>query len=983
MAMPAEPVAPARDSSNLTLALTIGYVRAQGGPDAVDRLLELAGETRPLSVLEDETGWSTQAQKVSLLQAAAAVLDDPLASRRIGETVLAQRTAASLKLLLRTLGTPAALFKSVAKAAAKFSTNYTCEAVSVGRREAVISNRLHEGYDPQALDCAYTAGLLSTIPAVFGLPLATVEHEACQVRGAPACVYHLRWRARSRLPWRRARARHADLAEQLRVVTDRYEALQSTLVDLVSPADVDTVLSRITRRAADAVRAQQFLLALIGDEGAPTLHYDGMSAEEAERLAELVLGADRQDLGPSILIADVVSARRSYGRLVALYGQEHTFFPEEERLLATYARQAAVALDAATALAEVRERGETAQGLLDLARSLAAAQTTADVAQHLAEAVPGVIGGHRSGVMVWDPVSRQLVTLGLSRPMAEGSVMGAMTAADSPMISEFVETLTPQRVSLETADPYIRKVLLARGLVESIAVPVASEGTLLGAITAVRGAQDPPFVDERLLAARLTGLADHAALAFAKVRLLEQEREAVRNLRREEAWNRHLAYHDSLTGLPNGRSFAAQLEDALVSCDAATGGCVAVLFCDLDRFKNVNDSLGHARGDELLCLAAERLRSNVNGAVIARLGGDEFAVLVRDDDAAAAGEHAAQRMIDALSEPFKLAGQDVFVSVSVGVAVHPSDGADAATLLMNADAAMYSAKRSGRNAYRRYAAAMNAESKHLLALEADLHAALQHGGLVLYFQPQVDARRGNIVSVEALIRWAHPELGLLVPAQFLPLAEESGLIVALDEWVVRAACAQARAWDDAGVRAVPIAVNLSARQLERAELPHLVATALSDAGVSPSRLEIEVTEGAAMREAAGVIRRVRSLGVSIALDDFGTGYSLPGYLKQFTVDRVKIDRSFISGLPGDRFDRAIVEGMIGMAHDLDLAVTAEGVETDEQAVFLASRGCDLLQGYLFARPLPAAEMAERLAPRDGTSVGGVGGVRAGRVIPAG
>ncbi len=311
MAKSADPATPSRDSSNLTLALTVGYVRARAGTDAVDRLLELAGEDRPLSVLEDETGWSTQEQKVRLFEAAAEVLDDPLASRHIGETVLDQRTGASLKLLLRTLGSPAALFKSVAKASAKFSTNYTCEALTVGRREAVIVNRLHEGYEPHALDCAYTAGLLSTVPSVFGLPLATVEHEECQVRGAPACVYRLRWRPRSRLPWRAAKARHTDQADQLRVVTDRYEALQSTLADLVSPADVDTVLSRITRRAADAVRAQQFLLALVGDDGTPTLHFDGMTGEEAARLAKVVLADDRPRLGPSVLIADVASARRA------------------------------------------------------------------------------------------------------------------------------------------------------------------------------------------------------------------------------------------------------------------------------------------------------------------------------------------------------------------------------------------------------------------------------------------------------------------------------------------------------------------------------------------------------------------------------------------------------------------------------------------------------------------------------------------------
>ncbi len=596
------------------------------------------------------------------------------------------------------------------------------------------------------------------------------------------------------------------------------------------------------------------------------------------------------------------------------------------------------------------------------------AQTTAEVAQYLAEAVPAVIGGHRCGVMVWDPVQRQLAMFGTSRPRIDGLEPAVLNEDDSPMLSAFVQTRAPQRVSMATADPFVREMLRARGLEETIVVPIVTEGDLVGAITASRSADEPLFVDERLLSSRLSGLADHAALAFAKVRLLEQEREAVRRLRREEAWNKHLAYHDALTGLPNGRSFAAQLDEAIDS--AESDGGVAVLFCDLDRFKNVNDSLGHARGDELLCHAADRLRGSVEGAVIARLGGDEFAVLVQGADAAAMGERIAQHMIDVLSEAFTVAGQVLFVSASIGVAVHPSDGDDGATLLMSADAAMYSAKRTGRNAYRRYRAAMNAESKHLLALESDLHTAIERGGLVLYYQPQVDARNGEIKLVEALIRWEHPERGLLLPAQFLPLAEESGLIVAIDEWVLRAACAQARAWDDAGLERVPIAVNLSVRQLERPELPELVAAEIARAGLLPARLEIEVTEGAAMRDAA-VVRRLRSRGVRIALDDFGTGYSLPGYLKQFTIDRVKIDRSFVAGLPGDRFDRAIVESMIRLSHDLGIEVTAEGVETDAQAGFLAARGCDLLQGYLFARPLPADELAARLGPS----------LRTGKVIP--
>jgi EAL domain-containing protein (putative c-di-GMP-specific phosphodiesterase class I) len=361
-------------------------------------------------------------------------------------------------------------------------------------------------------------------------------------------------------------------------------------------------------------------------------------------------------------------------------------------------------------------------------------------------------------------------------------------------------------------------------------------------------------------------------------------------------------------------------------------------------------------------------------------------LVLATEDVVLTAECTARRMIEVLGEPFRVAGQMVFVSASIGVAVHPRDGVDGSTLLMNADAAMYSAKASGRNAYRRYEPAMNAESRHFLALEADLHEALQRGGLVLYFQPEVDARHGQILRLEALVRWLHPELGLLKPGQFLPMAGESGLITAVDDWVIRAACGQIRAWDEAGFEPLPVAVNLSAAQVQRVELPEIIAGVLAEHAVSPDRFEIELTENTAMRDAAGVVRRLRELGLSIALDDFGTGYSLPGYLKQFAADRVKIDRSFVTGLPDDRFDRAIVEAMIRMAHDLDLEVTAEGVESSEQAAFLASRGCDLLQGYLFARPMPADEIAVRLAPRARPAgvVGTAGVGRAdGKAIPAG
>ena len=312
-----------RDSSNLTMALIIGYVRHHGGEAAVEALLETAGETRPMAELLNEGRWSSYEQKIRLFEAAIKVLGDPDAPRRIGAGVLEQQTGTAIRLMLRALGSPASVCRSVARASAKFSTNYTCQAVSVGRDGAVISNRLHDGYVPNIVDCLYTVGLLSQIPALFGLEPAEVLHEECQVRGAPACIYTLKWRARIRLPWARRKAKIAYLEEELRLLSERHEELHSSIVDLVSPADVDTVLDRITRRAAGAVRAQRFLLALCDDAGGVSVHHDGMSDDDAVRLASQVLGDEPDDGGGSRMIVDVESSRQFYGRLVALYDFEH------------------------------------------------------------------------------------------------------------------------------------------------------------------------------------------------------------------------------------------------------------------------------------------------------------------------------------------------------------------------------------------------------------------------------------------------------------------------------------------------------------------------------------------------------------------------------------------------------------------------------------------------------------------------------------
>lgn len=957
-----------RDSSNLTISLIIGYVRDRAGEPAVEQMLALAGEVRPMEELLDEGRWCSYERKIRLFEGACEVLGDPETPRLVGATVLEQQTGTAIRLMLRALGSPASVCRSVAKASAKFSTNYTCKALSVGREGAVISNRLHDGYEPNIVDCQYTTGLLSQIPALFGLEPAAVIHEECQVRGAPACIYTLKWRARLRLPWARRRARMAYLEEELRLLTERHEELQSTIVDLVSPADVDTVLRRITRRAADAVLAQRFLLALSDDAGGISVHHDGLSSEEAFRLASEVLVDEPDDCGGSRLIVDVASSRRFYGRLVAVYDFEHVFFPEERRLFASYARQAAVALDAATALDEARRRGETATTLLELSRQLAQATSTDEVAERLAGAVPTVIGAHRSAVLLWDDQRKALRVR--ARASSDSKRLAApprdaISLSDTPVIAEMVRTLQPVHIRRDDAavDSYLQDRLIALGLEEILAVPIQSGGEMLGAIAALRGPGSPPLVDEQALADRLAGMADQAALALEKVRLLEQEREAVRRLRHDEQRIKQLAYRDALTDLPNGRHFSEALDACLARAEA-DGRQLALLFCDLDRFKNVNDSMGHDKGDELLKVAATRLKRCIRDTdTLARLGGDEFTLLLNGVTGPEDAEVIAERVVSAFRDPINLDGQEVFLSASVGVALYPDDGLDAQTLLKNADTAMYGAKLSGRNSQLRYEPAMNARSRQLLELEADLHEAVRSGQLVVHYQPQVAVGSGAVVAVEALVRWNHPRRGLVPPAEFIPLAEERGLIGAVDACVLMEAAAQCKRWSDAGLPPVRVGVNLSAHQFRGTNVVELVTTVLHETGLNPELLELELTETAAMQEpgrVAEVLAQLRDLGVGLALDDFGTGYSSWTHLKHFPVGRLKIDRSFVSGLPEDRYDAAIASATIEMAHLMGMGVTAEGVETTAQAEFLTAHGCDLLQGFLYSEPKPSDEITRLL-----------------------
>ncbi|NGZ87173.1 EAL domain-containing protein [Duganella aceris] len=445
--------------------------------------------------------------------------------------------------------------------------------------------------------------------------------------------------------------------------------------------------------------------------------------------------------------------------------------------------------------------------------------------------------------------------------------------------------------------------------------------------------------------------------------VLSQRVRRIIEANRAEKRIRHLAYNDVLTNLPNRTLFFELLGKSIEQARLSGGGQqVAVLFMDLDRFKYVNDNLGHAVGDRLLQAVAQRVRHTVRAAdTVARLGGDEFTVVLNEVDSPASAATAAHNIVRMLAAPFPIDGHDIFVTASVGIAMYPHDGADVATLVKHADSAMYRAKRTN-TGFQFYEASMEHSISEHVRLESDLRRAMeQQHQLEVYYQPQACLASGRIIGMEALVRWRHPTRGMVAPVEFIPLAEETGLINPLGDWVLRTACAQLQQFICAGLPQMRVAVNLSVRQLLQKDFAASVEAVLADTGLAPHLLELEITESTLMENAQdtlAALHRLRGLGVRLSIDDFGTGYSSLSYLKRFPVDIIKIDRSFVNDVPQDADDAAIVSAIIALAHSLRLEVVAEGVETEAQLQFLRDRRCDMMQGYLLSPAVPAEQFAE-------------------------
>ena len=472
------------------------------------------------------------------------------------------------------------------------------------------------------------------------------------------------------------------------------------------------------------------------------------------------------------------------------------------------------------------------------------------------------------------------------------------------------------------------------------------------------------------------GAADYLVKGQIDAALLERSIRYAIGRRQSEEQILRMAYYDSLTSLPNRCLFQDRLHQAIALAERYHRK-TAILFLDLDNFKRINDTLGHRVGDLLLQGVADRLANSVRksdavarrnpdaaNTTVARLGGDEFTVLLTEINELQDAARVAQRFIEMLSQQFVLDGHEVFVTASVGIAVYPVDGVDVDTLLKNADTAMYHAKEQGKNNYQFYRQDMNATAFQELSLENDLRKALEHDEFELHYQPQIDIRTGQFIGIEALIRWQHPKRGMVSPAEFIPLAEQTGLIVPIGEWVLLTACTQNKAWQEAGFRAMPVSVNLSGHQFRQRNLTNTLKAILDAAGLAPQYLILEITESIVMQDTQATIsllHELNKMGLRLAMDDFGIGYSSFSYLKQFPLYAIKIDQSFIRDIDTSADDAAIARAIIAMADSLKLEVIAEGVETEQQLEVLRELGCGGAQGYLLSYPLPVEEATKLLA----------------------
>jgi diguanylate cyclase (GGDEF)-like protein len=671
---PAQP--PARpDDRQICCSMTsvlLRTVRSVAGEEGVRRVLASARSPHDVAFLENTDNWVSLAEAVALLEASAEVSGDPSLPRRAGEQTVRQHAGTQVATLLRSLGSPEAILGAITTAAAKFSTVTHMDAVEAAPGRAVVRAVAVDGFERSRLHCEWTTGLLSQPCVLFGLPPARVEESECQALGGAECRYTITWDAELAATAAEPEQRVTALEAQVVAMSERLENAYATASDLVSPDDLDTVLARIVERAANAVRAPGYVLAVRPEpHDRLRVFSDGVAPDHAARLA----AAEADD---TMVCVDVASSRRSYGRLLALHPAGKSFFPQEEQLLALYAKHAAAVLDTAVALREASHRHENVSALLSLSQAIARAGTMAEVAVKLTDAVVGVVDCDQATMWVWDEATETLRReggAGTERVVPATEIR----AGDTPHLASMLRDQRPAFFEDEE-DPFVHALMAEAGVVAMVTVPIVSRDTFLGLLT-VAVERDP----ERLrstpeLLEKLTGVAALAAPALQNGRLIDELGRQV--------------VHDSLTGVLNRAGFGRSI-DAVLAGQASAG----LLFVDLDGFKALNDEHGHQAGDELLCQAAARIRETLReDDAVARLGGDEFAVVLPGVKSSHELHAAAARVHAAFAEPFAARGLEVTLSGSVGEALYPDHGTTIDELIRHADAAMYRDKASRREA---------------------------------------------------------------------------------------------------------------------------------------------------------------------------------------------------------------------------------------------------------------------------------------------